>query len=114
MAEGIPELISRWDEVVRQLDLLRLDIHKTRLDGLVTIALVDGRIDMRGMGAIDTPEKAIALLLMAAHAYQHVSLGEARREARDLEERSRAVAAEAPLWDFSAARPASPPTPGSS
>ena len=66
----LPDLTSRRDEVLRQLDQLRLDVGRGKLDGLLTIAIVDGAVDMRGMGGIESLEQAMACLLMAAQTYQ--------------------------------------------
>jgi hypothetical protein len=62
---SLPVLVSRWDEAMRQLDALRVDIKEKRIDCLLTVAVVGGQLDIRGLGCIDSEMKAMALLKLA-------------------------------------------------
>lgn len=94
----LPVLESKFDQVLEQVFLLIRDIEKGKLDAGVTVMVVDGAVDVRGLGVVKEPVQAVALLFLALRSLppqDQKQMGDALQE---LMERSMRIAKEAPLW----------------
>ncbi len=97
--ENLPELESKFDQVLEQIFLLIRDIEKEKLDAGVTVMVVDGKVDVRGLGVVTEPAQAAAILFLALRSLppqDQKQMGDALQE---LMERSMRIAKEAPLWN---------------
>ena len=97
-ATGLPIVISVFDQALEQIFKLIKDIETNRWDGGVTIFANDGKVDVRGIGTVDTPEKASALVFMAFRTLPPQSQETLAKALGEVMERSERIAKEAPLW----------------
>ena len=67
MSDDLPTITSRWLEVQHDLALLRTDVNEHRIDGVLTVYLVDGKVSVAGLGSVrGDPLLALAYLSLAA------------------------------------------------
>lgn len=95
---GLPIVISVFDQALEQIFKLIKDIEKNRWDAGVTIFANDGRVDVRGIGTCDTPEKASALIFMAFRTLPPQNQEVLAAALKEVMDRSTLIAEEAPLW----------------
>ncbi|CAB4159139.1 hypothetical protein UFOVP708_56 [uncultured Caudovirales phage] len=68
-AEELPVITSRWLEVQHDLALLRADVNEHRIDGILAIYLVDGKVNVTGLGSVrGDPLLALAHISLAGNA----------------------------------------------
>lgn len=96
---NLPELISKYDQVIEQVLILVKDIEAGKMDAGVCVMAKDGRVDVRGLGVVEKPAQAVALLFMAIKSFDSMSQAEIMAELQAIMERSEVVAQEAHLWN---------------
>jgi hypothetical protein len=95
---SLPELESKFDQVLEQLLVLMREVEHGRWDAGVVVMVKDGQLDIRGMGTTDTEAAAFAILFMAAKTLPPVDMKQLQVEAQRIMERSQRIEMESQFW----------------
>jgi hypothetical protein len=96
--DDLPELISVWDQLLEQVMKLIKDIEANKWDAGVTVFVSNGTLDIRGLGVVDTPAAAAALLFAGIKSLPPTSQQSMLDELEKLMARSKVIAVEADAW----------------
>lgn len=98
MESDAPILISRYDQVLEQIQLLVKEIEEFKMDSGVVVMMRNGLADIRGLGETHSATAASAILFMAYKSLPPATQSDMLYELGQLVERSKAIEIEAPWW----------------
>jgi hypothetical protein len=97
-SDQLPQLVSRFDDVLGQLHFLMRDVEKYRWDAGLVIMVNNGQLDVRGLGLAEKPEHAAAILVLALRSLPAFDQGLLPETLKNLLTHSERVAEEVDLW----------------
>ena len=91
-------LISNYDQVLEQLNMLARDIENTKMDAGVVVMMRNGTVDIRGLGEVRSTAAAAAVLFTAYKSMPAASQDDMLQAITQLADRSKLIDVEAPRW----------------